>query len=100
MKLFSKGVARWVVLSVALVVFLVVPPEALGRGPGLCLWKHVLRVAACPACGSTRALAAFFHGHFVQAFGYNRNIVVTGPLLLILLAQDAARHIHKLATRL
>src|ERR1017187_10941912 len=99
MKLFSKGVARWVVLSVALVVFLVVPPEALGRGSGLCLWKHVLRVAACPACGSTRALAAFFHGHLVQAFGYNRNIVVTGPLLLILLAQDAARHIRKLAAR-
>lgn len=92
MALFAKGIDRWWVLSIALAVLVVVPPEVLGRGPDLCLWKHLFHLQACPACGSTRALAAFFHGHFRQALAYNRNVIATGPLFLILLAQDAARH--------
>lgn len=64
------------------------PPEVLAKGPDLCLWKHLFRLAACPACGSTRALAAFFHGHFTQALVYNRNVVVTGPLFIGLLLHD------------
>jgi hypothetical protein len=96
---FSLGVPRWVVLSLALGVFVAVPPEVLARGPDICLWKHLFRLAACPACGSTRALAAFFHGHLAQALTYNRNVMVTGPLLLGLWAQDAARLLRKLAAR-
>ena len=99
MELFSKDIARWMVLSLALAGFVLVPPEVLGRGPDLCLWKHLFHIAACPACGSTRALAAFFHGHFTQALGYNRNVLVTGPLFLILLANDAARCLRKLGAR-
>ena len=86
---FSKGIARWMVLSLALAVFVAIPPEVLARGPDLCLWKHLFRLAACPACGSTRALAAFFHGHLAQALAYNRNVMVTGPLLLVLFVRDA-----------
>ena len=93
---FCKGVDRWVVLSLALVFFVTVPPEALARGPELCLWKHLFHLAACHACGSTRALAAFFHGHLAQALAYNRNVVVTGPLFLLLWGQDAARLLGKL----
>jgi hypothetical protein len=85
---FSTGVSRWMVLSLALAVFVAVPPEVLARGPDLCLWKHLFRLAACPACGSTRALAAFFHGHLAQALTYNRNVVVTGPMLVGLLLRD------------
>src|SRR5208337_4223718 len=96
---FSKGIPRWMVLSLALAVFVAIPPEMLARGPDICLWKHLFRLAACPACGSTRALAAFFHGHLAQALTYNRNVMVTGPLLLVLLAQDAARLLGKLAAR-
>jgi len=96
---FSKGIARWMVLSLALAVFVAIPPEMLARGPDICLWKHLFRLAACPACGSTRALAAFFHGHLAQALAYNRNVVVTGPLLLVLWAQDAARLLGKLGAR-
>ena len=96
---FSLGVPRWVVLSLALGVFVAVPPEVLARGPDICLWKHLFRLAACPACGSTRALAAFFHGHLAQALTYNRNVMVTGPLLLGLWAQDAARLLGKLGAR-
>ncbi|MGD1102711.1 MAG: DUF2752 domain-containing protein [Terriglobia bacterium] len=87
------------VLSLALAVFVAVPPEMLARGPDICLWKHLFHLAVCPACGSTRALAAFFHGHLAQALAYNRNVTVTGPLLLLLLAQDAARLPGKWAAR-
>ena len=76
------------VLSFALAVFVALPPEVLARGPDICLWKHLFRLAACPACGSTRALAAFFHGHLTQALAYNRNVMVTGPLFIGLLLQD------------
>ncbi len=85
---FCKGIARWMVLSLALAVFVAVPPEMLARGPDICVWKHLFRLTACPACGSTRALAAFFHGHVTQALAYNRNVMVTGPLLIGLLAHD------------
>jgi hypothetical protein len=85
---FSKGISRWMVLSLALAVLMAVPPEVLARGPDICLWKHLFHLAACPACGSTRALAAFFHGHAAQALGYNRNVIVTGPLLIGLLLRD------------
>jgi hypothetical protein len=76
------------VLSLALAAFVVVPPEVLAHGPDVCLWKRLFHLAACPACGSTRALAAFFHGHLAQALGYNRNVIVTGPLFIGLLLQD------------
>jgi hypothetical protein len=68
-----------------------VPPELLAHGPALCLWKHLFHLAACPACGSTRALVAFFHGQFAQALTFNPNVVVTGPGLLVMLALDALR---------
>lgn len=98
MSLFSNGVPRWVVLSVALAVFVLVPPGVLGHGPDICVWKYLFHLTACPACGSTRALAAFFHGHFTQALAYNRNVLVTGPLLMILLVQDVARLLQQFVT--
>jgi len=95
MAIFSKGIARWLVLSLGLGVFMAVPPEVLARGPDICLWKHLFHLAACPACGSTRALAAFFHGHFTQALAYNRNVIVTGPFLVCLLVHDALFSLRK-----
>lgn len=83
-------------LFLTLVLLMLIPPEVLGRGPDICLWKHLFRLTACPACGSTRALAAFFHGNFTQALAYNRNVLATGPLLLFLLAQDAVRLLRRL----
>lgn len=88
MAVFSKGIPRWVALSFSLAFFMTVPPQVLAHGPELCVWKHLFHIAACPACGSARALAAFFHGHLAQALAYNRNVMVTGPLLIGLLASD------------
>lgn len=78
------------VLSLGLAVLVAVPPQVLARGPDICLWKHLFHLAACPACGSTRALAAFFHGHLAEALAYNRNVLVTGPLMIGLLIHDVA----------
>lgn len=76
------------VLSLGLAVLVAVPPDVLARGPDICLWKHLFHLAACPACGSTRALAALFHGHVAQALAYNRNVMATGPLLIGLQLHD------------
>ena len=89
MALLSRGVLRRWALSIIVAGFCVLPPEAVARGPDLCLWRHLLHLADCPACGSTRALAAFFHGRWGDALAYNRNVLVTAPLLLALAAKDA-----------
>ena len=89
--LFARGMPRWIVLLAALLAFCLVPPETWARAPNLCLWRHLFQVAACPACGTTRALAAFFHGQFARALAFNRNVVVTAPGLLALLGLDGVR---------
>jgi hypothetical protein len=83
------------ILVAVVVGFSLVPPELLARGPDLCLWRHLFHLAACPACGSTRALAAFFHGQFAQALAFNLNVLITGPGLLVLLALDALRMLRQ-----
>jgi len=88
MAIFSQRLSRVAALLLALAVFCLLPPESLARGPNVCLWRHLFHLAACPACGSTRALAAFFHGRFAAALTFNRNVVVTAPALLVLLSQD------------
>ncbi len=89
MPVFSNGISRPAALLFALTCFCLLPPETLAQGPGLCLWRNLFHLSACPACGSTRALAAFFHGRFSQALAFNSNVLVTAPALLALLAIDA-----------
>jgi hypothetical protein len=95
MAIFSKGIPRLAVLLAAITAFCLVPPEILARGPNICLWRHLFHLVACPACGSTRALAAFFHGHLAQALAFNRNVLATAPLLLGLSALDTSRAFRK-----
>jgi len=97
MALFSRGVPRLLAVAIVVAGFCIVPPEALSRGPDLCLWRRLLHLAACPACGSTRALAAFFHGRWGEAMAYNRNVLVTAPLLVMLAAKDALTVLRKVA---
>ena len=98
MPLFSKRIPRLAVVAIALAAFCLVPPEVLGRGPDICLWKHLLHLPACPACGSTRALAAFFHGHLQQAVAYNYNVLVTAPLLLAFFVKDLLLAVRRCAS--
>ena len=98
MPIFANGLPRWPVLVVALGAFLLLPPERFAQGPDLCLWRHLFRLAACPACGSTRALAAFFHGHFAAALAFNRNVLITGPGLVLLMILDALSALRSLGS--
>ncbi len=94
--MFSRGLPRLAVPLLAVAAFCVIPPEVLARGPDLCLWRHLFHLSACPACGSTRALAAFFHGRFLCALAFNRNVVVTGPVLVGLVGHDTFRLVRKI----
>lgn len=91
MALFSRGMSRLFVLALLLAGLSLLSPDTLARGPNLCLWRHLFHLRACPACGSTRALAALFHGHFAQALAFNRNVLLTAPLLLGLGVADIFR---------
>ncbi|HUY13715.1 MAG TPA: DUF2752 domain-containing protein [Terriglobia bacterium] len=88
MEPFAKGIPRLAVLATSIAILSLLPPRALERGPDLCLWSHLFHMARCPACGSTRALSALFHGQFGQALAYNHNVLVTGPVLLLLFISD------------
>jgi hypothetical protein len=79
----------------ALAAFCLIPLETWTYGPNLCLWTQLFHIGACPACGTTRALAAFFHGQWATAWKYNANIIVTAPGLLALLARDGAGLLRK-----
>jgi len=84
----------------ALAAFCLIAPETFSRGPDLCLWRNLFHLHACPACGSTRALAAFFHGRFLDALAYNRNVILTGPGMLALIAADLVRLVRRVAHHL
>jgi hypothetical protein len=99
MALFCRGVPRLLAVGIVVMGFCVLPPEVLSRGPDLCLWRRLFHLAACPACGSVRALAAFFHGRWGEALGYNRNVLVTAPVLLALAVEDAFGVIRKMVGR-
>ena len=98
MALFCRGVPRLLAVAVVLAGFCLLPPEALSRGPNFCLWRILLHLRACPACGSMHALAAFFHGRLGDALAYNRNVLVTAPGLIALAVKDASSVIRKLVS--
>jgi len=97
MALFCRGVPRLLAGAIVVAGFCLLPPVALSRGPNLCLWRHLFRFSACPACGSLHALAAFFHGRFGDALAYNRNVLITGPGLVALAVKDALSAARQLA---
>lgn len=92
---FSTGIPRLAVLLLAVATFSLVAPETLALGPNLCLWRHLFHLSACPACGSIRALVAFFHGQFSRALSFNPNVVITAPGILVLLVADLGRLLRK-----
>ena len=95
MALFCRGVPRLLAVAVVVTAFCLLSPDALSRGPNLCLWRHLFHLSACPACGSLHALAAFFHGRFGEALAFNHNVLVTGPGLVALSVKDACGLVRK-----
>ena len=94
--MFSRGVPRLAVLVPAIASFCLISPDVLARGPDLCLWRHLFHLAGCPACGTTRALAALFHGQVVRAWGFNHNVALTGPTMIALAGLDGVRFLRKI----
>jgi hypothetical protein len=84
MRTFTHDVVRTALVLVALGAFCLIPLDTWVRAPDLCLWRRFFHLAACPACGSTRALVSFFHGEWLAAWKYNANVVVTAPGLIVL----------------
>lgn len=66
---------------VALLFALAFWNPATAGGPDLCLFHRATGIA-CPACGLTRAAAAFAHGELVESVHWH-------PLFLILAAEAA-----------
>jgi hypothetical protein len=97
MALFCRGVPRLLAVAIVVAGFRLPPPDALSRGPNLCLWRALFHLGSCPACGTLHALAAFFHGRFGDALAYNRNLLITGPGLLALAVEDGYGLVRKLA---
>ncbi len=53
--------------------------------------KCVFRVLtgwSCPGCGLQRATHAFLHGHFAEAWAYNRFLIYSLPYLLCLMLTE------------
>jgi hypothetical protein len=84
MRRFSHDVVWAALVLLALGVFCLIPLDTWTRIPDLCLWRRLFHLAACPACGTTRALVCFFHGEWPAAWKYNANVVVTAPSLMVL----------------
>ena len=92
---FAGGIPRLAVLLFAVGTFSLIAPETLARGPSLCLWRHLFYPSACPACGTLRALTAFFHGSLGEALAFNRNVLITAPTLVGLVAVDTLHLLRK-----
>ncbi len=80
--------ARVVVIGTGIGVLAFVDASSL-KLPDICIWDRLLGV--CPAEGTTRALSAFLHGRWHEAFRYNVNILATVPLIAALLTADIGR---------
>lgn len=66
---------------VALLVVLAFWNPAVAGGPDFCLF-HLVTGVSCPACGLTRAAAAFAQGRFAESLRWH-------PLFLLLAAEAA-----------
>jgi len=74
-------------LLAGFVVLALMSPGQLDGLPGLCLWSRIAG-QPCPACGTLHALCSLAHGDVGQALDYNRNVLVVGPLLLVVFIQQ------------
>ncbi|MBU0547975.1 MAG: DUF2752 domain-containing protein [Candidatus Omnitrophica bacterium] len=69
------------VFGIAILILFFLNPGHINL-PDLCLIKKIF--GYCPACGTTRALACFFKGEFIESIKYNFNVILTAPLITLL----------------
>jgi hypothetical protein len=70
-------------IAVGLTALRLMSPQQLDQMPQTCLWSRLLG-RPCPGCGSLHALSALLHGDLSLAWGYNPNVVLVAPLLVVI----------------
>ncbi|MCC6176859.1 MAG: DUF2752 domain-containing protein [Chloroflexi bacterium] len=78
------------VAALALLVGLVVPPEAMTAGPSFCPFK-VMTGLPCPGCGLTRSVVFLLHGDLTASLYFHPLGIVTVAAFLFLLVADGWR---------
>ena len=76
---------RLAAFSIGIAVLVLLVPRA-GSFPDICLFDRFF--GYCPACGTTRALSCFFRGEFAEAVKFNRNVFLTGPVIVFMFIKD------------
>jgi hypothetical protein len=79
----------------ALLALAIIPTEILARGPIICVWRNLFGIE-CPTCGMTRAFSSILHGRLVQAFGYNKLVIVVFPTFCAFLFREAVWLVRRL----
>ncbi|MEK7096632.1 MAG: DUF2752 domain-containing protein [Patescibacteria group bacterium] len=86
--------ARVVVFSFFLIILTILPTEKLGPVGGICIFKNFIfpllfgQRYNCPGCGITHAVSAVMHGNMVDAYNYNKLIIVVFPLIVLIISFD------------
>jgi len=77
----SSPVGITVVFGFGILALFFLDPQQINF-PDLCIIKRFFNY--CPACGTTRALMCFFKGEFAESISYNCNVIITGPLIIVI----------------
>ena len=77
------------------IVLFFIPVSFLNTLPEVCLFKN-LTGKECYGCGMTHAVVSIFHGNFIEAFYFNKLIIIVFPLLVYLWIWYIVREIKKL----
>lgn len=88
--------AAAVAFPILLLIIYIFHEEFIAFFSGLptCLFYKTFHLY-CPACGNTRCVTAFFHGHIFTALRYNISPFVFGFFLLLAYIEIAARGFGK-----
>ena len=78
-KLYLKVKIAGILVIPAILFF--IPVEWLEKQPSLCLFKCITG-RECYGCGMTRAVLSTLHFRFIDAFDYNKLVIIVLPLLI------------------
>lgn len=69
-------------LIITPIVLLLLPADFFDYGQSICLSQLLLK-KDCIGCGITRAIQHFIHFDFIQAWKFNKLVVIVFPVLVL-----------------